>query len=327
MKTYVDLFSGCGGLSLGFDSAGYKNVFSLEYNPEIATTYNKNFPNHNLIVKDITELDRSEILNLVGGTNVDIVIGGPPCQGFSMAGNIGRRFVDDERNYLFKEFVRFVDIIRPKAFLFENVARIERHNNGETLEEILSAFSELGYHCNYKVILSSDYGVPQHRRRLFIIGHMNQFIDFPTPENIKKSVEEAIGDLPILKSGEDSNIPNHTAMKHSDDMLNKMSYITDGGNRKDIPEEIRPKSGDARKYIRYKSSEPSFCITGDMRKVFHYNQNRALSVRELARLQTFPDSFIFHSTSTIVNQQMIGNAVPPLLAFKIADKIGKVLDK
>ena len=132
--------------------------------------------------------------------------------------------------------------------------------------------------------------------------------------------------MPALKSGEEnSSIPNHNAMKHSNQMLEKMSFVKDGGNREEIPEILRPKSGDVRKYIRYKSDAPSVCVTGDMRKIFHYNQNRALTPRELARLQTFPDDFVFYGTSINIQQQ-IGNAVPPLLAKKISLKVKEYLD-
>ena len=146
-------------------------------------------------------------------------------------------------------------------------------------------------------------------------------INFPN-KNIEKykTVKEALESLPILESGKKSNIPNHIAMTHSEQMLSKMGYISDGGNRDEIPKSIRPKSGDVRKYIKYNSEAPSITITGDMRKVFHYSQNRALTVRELARLQSFPDDFIFHSTS-ISQQQQVGNAVPPLMAEAIANTI------
>ena len=149
--------------------------------------------------------------------------------------------------------------------------------------------------------------------------------EFPLENNEFISIEEAIGDLPVLKSGETSNIPNHNAMNHSNQMLKKMKYVKDGGNRFDIPVELRPKSGDARKYIRYNSKKPSVCITGDMRKVFHYNQNRALTNRELARIQTFPDDFTFIGNNGKI-QQAIGNAVPPNLAFELAVKVKEILN-
>lgn len=324
---YIDLFSGAGGMTLGFEQAGFSNVFSVEFDTAFAETYKKNFPKHTLIVQNIKNITEEEIKKLIGNKKIHVIVGGPPCQGFSIAGRIGRSFIEDKRNDLFKEFVRFVSIIKPSAFVLENVAAMERHNKGETINEILEAFSNIGYKLKYKVLNSADYNVPQERRRIFIVGVKGSENHFEYPKKIKNkiSIKEAIGDLPQLSNGEDSKIKNHSAMKHTKQMLNKMSYIKDGGDRFDIPEEIRPKSGDSRKYIKYNSKEPSVCVTGDMRKIFHYNQNRALTARELARLQTFPDSFIFYGTSGNIQQQ-IGNAVPVVLAKAIALQIKELLN-
>lgn len=324
--TYMDLFAGAGGMSLGFDNAGFKNLLAVEFNKDFAETYKKNFPRHNLIVDDIKNVTEQQIYDIIKNKKVDVIIGGPPCQGFSIAGNIGRNFIDDDRNRLFKEFVRFVKIIKPRVFVLENVAAMERHNKGKTIKEIVSSFKEIGYDIKYKVLNAVNYGVPQERRRIFIVGTLGEN-NFEYPQEINKTVtvKDAIDDLPKLENGETSEIPNHTAMKHSAQMLEKMSYVSDGGNRNDIPESLRPKSGDSRKYIRYNSKKPSFCVTGDMRKIFHYSQNRALTCRELARLQTFPDSFVFLGNTGKVQQQ-IGNAVPVLLANKIALQVKEVLD-
>ncbi|MHA1381630.1 MAG: DNA cytosine methyltransferase, partial [Candidatus Helarchaeota archaeon] len=284
---------------------------------------------------------------------IDVVIGGPPCQGFSMAGGKKRNgqtglwtgFVDDPKNHLFKEFVRIVDFIRPKFFVMENVAKM--WENIPIRNEVTDSFKTIGYKkVISKVLDAADYGVPQHRYRVFFIGTLLDVrLSFPraTYGKIKNkkqlqktlfnsdkplkpyvSIKKAIGDLPSLKSGERNSIPNHVAMDHSEQMLEKMFYIKDGGDRSQIPEILRPKSGDPRKYIRYSSNEPSICITGDMRKVFHYEQNRALTVRELARIQTFPDDYVFYGTS-ISQQQQVGNAVPPMLAKVLALQILKYL--
>ena len=327
--TYIDLFSGSGGFSLGFDMAGFSNLFSVEYDKDICPTYRYNFPNHNLLECDITKLSNEEISKLVKDVEVDVVIGGPPCQGFSMAGNIGRRFIDDPRNHLFKEFVRVVALVRPKCFVMENVARLYTRLNGETRMEIIRCFEEIGYRVEARVVCAADYGVPQNRHRVLFIGRKkedsNGVIFFPKKvEGKPKTVKDAIGHYPILKSGESSSIPNHEAMVHSEQMLEKMSYVKDGGGREDIPAEIRPEKGDIRKYIRYDSKQPSICITGDMRKVFHYEQNRALTVRELAAIQTYPDEFIFLGSKS-VQQQMVGNSVPPLLAKSIAEAVKKMI--
>lgn len=329
MPTYIDLFSGSGGFSLGFDWAGFENIFSVEYDAEICETYRHNFPNHNLLECDITKLTDEKILELVAGKKVDVVIGGPPCQGFSMAGNIGRRFADDPRNMLFKEFVRVVALTKPECFVMENVARLYTRLNGATREEIKCCFEELGYKVEARVVCASDYGVAQNRNRVLFIGKKTDDILYPIsfPEKLDTpppTIKDAIDRFPPLQSGESSDIPNHEAMEHSEQMLKKMSYVKDGGTREDIPEEIRPAKGDIRKYIRYDSTKPSICITGDMRKVFHYSQNRALTVRELAAVQSYPDSFVFLG-SKIKQQQMVGNSVPPVLGKAIAEAVKQML--
>lgn len=321
---YIDLFSGAGGFSLGFDNVGFQNVFSIDIEPSFCETYKYNFSNHQLIEKDICELSDDEIKYLKEFKEIDVVIGGPPCQGFSIAGNIGRKFVDDPRNRLFKEFVRVVKVIKPKFFVMENVARLYNHNKGETRKEIIKDFEKIGYKVDCKILNSADYGVPQIRKRVIFIGSLtNQKIEFP-PKEVEKyvSVKEALSKYPKLESGQESSIPNHIAMSHSLQMLDKMSYVSDGGDRNEIPVKIRPKSGDVRKYIKYASDKPSVCVTGDMRKIFHYEQNRALTVRELAKLQSFPDNFIFKG-NRISQQQQVGNSVPP----KMAEAIAKVIIK
>lgn len=323
---YIDLFSGAGGMSLGFDQVGFNNIFSIDIEPRFCETYKTNFPKHNLIQKDISKLSNEEIKSLIGNQIIDVIIGGPPCQGFSMAGNIGRKFIDDYRNQLFREFARVVEIVQPSYFVMENVARLFTHNKGETKKEIIELFKKMNYNVDCKVVNTADFGIPQVRNRVLFIGNrISNNIIFPTKTIDKPiSIKEAIDKLPKLKSGEKSKIPNHISMKHSEQMLEKMKYVSDGGNRNEIPELIRPKSGDVRKYIRYKSTEPAVCVTGDMRKIFHYSQNRALTVRELATLQTFPLDFIFKG-STISQQQQVGNSVPPILAKEIALTIKKMM--
>lgn len=327
MKTtlkYIDLFSGAGGFSLGFDNKGFQNVFSIDIEPSFCKTYKHNFSNHQLIEKDICDLSDSEIKYLKEFDEIDVVIGGPPCQGFSIAGNIGRKFVDDPRNRLFKEFVRVVKVVKPKFFVMENVARLYTHNKGATRNEIIKDFEKLGYKVDCKILNSADYGVPQVRKRVIFIGtSTNLKIEFPQKEvENYVSVKEALSKYPKLQSGEESSIPNHIAMSHSEQMLTKMSYVSDGGDRNEIPVKIRPKSGDVRKYIKYASDKPSVCVTGDMRKIFHYEQNRALTVRELAELQSFPVDFVFKG-NRISQQQQVGNSVPP----KMAEAIAKVIIK
>lgn len=324
--TYIDLFSGAGGLSLGFEQAGFQQLLSVEMEPDYCQTYRANFPHHQLLQKDLTTLTEQDLINCLNGQSVDLVIGGPPCQGFSMAGKIGRTFTDDPRNHLFKEFVRIVKIVRPCFFVMENVARLYTHNSGKTRTEIIQAFQNIGYSVECKVLNAADFGVPQIRSRVIFLGRRDKGkISFPEPFQIShQTVGSAIGHFPKLAAGESNpHVANHEAMNHSAQMLEKMAFVKNGGNRNDIPEPLRPKTGDIRKYIRYDSNKPAVCITGDMRKVFHYEQNRALTVRELAALQSFPDNFVFCGNK-IAQQQQVGNAVPPLLAKAIAESILKM---
>ena len=324
--TYIDLFSGAGGLSLGFEQAGFQQLLSVEMEPDYCQTYRANFPHHQLLQKDLTTLTEQDLINCLNGQSVDFFIGGPPCQGFWMAGKIGRTFTDDPRNHLFKEFVRIVKIVRPCFFVMENVARLYTHNSGKTRTEIIQAFQNIGYSVECKVLNAADFGVPQIRSRVIFLGRRDKGkISFPEPFPIShQTVGSAIGHFPKLAAGESNpHVANHEAMNHSAQMLEKMAFVKNGGNRNDIPEPLRPKTGDIRKYIRYDSSKPAVCITGDMRKVFHYEQNRALTVRELAALQSFPDNFVFCGNK-IAQQQQVGNAVPPLLAKAIAESILKM---
>lgn len=331
MKTHkmfnsIDLFCGAGGLSYGFEQAGFKTLYAVEFNEVYAKSYKLNFPDVDVFCGDIRSISDKDIEEIGKKYSIDIIIGGPPCQGFSLAGNIGRRFLEDDRNRLFLEYFRFVRIIRPRMFVLENVASMITHNHGATIKEIQSIFESIGYNIQYKVLNAVNYSVPQERRRVFIVGICdNSIFKYPNESGRIISIKEAIGDLPRLESGEKSPIPLHNAMKHSAQMLQKMSYVRDGGNREDIPENIRPQTGDIRKYVRYNSQKPAFCVTGDMRKIFHYSQNRALTCRELARLQTFPDDYIFYG-STIEIQQQIGNAVPCNLAKAVASECFRSLN-
>lgn len=323
LLTYIDLFSGAGGLSLGFDQAGFRQLLSIELEPVYCETYRTNFPTHCVLQQDLTTLSEQDLCKVIGNKRVDVVVGGPPCQGFSMAGKIGRTFADDPRNHLFKEFVRVVKTLQPRFFVMENVARLYTHNSGKTRAEIIRHFQEIGYAVECQILNAADFGVPQMRSRVVFIGRKDKGkIIFPQPfQTGYKTVGEAIGHFAKLSAGEShAQTANHEAMSHTSQMLEKMAFIKDGGDRNDIPEHLRPKSGDVRKYIRYNSQKPSVCITGDMRKIFHYEQNRALTVRELAALQSFPDDFVFCGQK-IAQQQQVGNAVPPLLAEAIAKSV------
>ena len=324
--TYVDLFSGAGGASLGFQICGFENIFSIDCDANSCKTYRQNMPHHTLIEDKIENLTKLNIEKIAKNKNVDVIIGGTPCQGFSMAGNIGRQFLDDPRNHLFKEFVRLISILKPKFLVMENVARLYTHNQGNTRQQIIQLLTNLGYDVDCKIVNTHNYAIPQIRRRILIMGNRlgleNKFPKFI--KNNSVNIKNTISSLPRLSSGMVSKIPNHIAMNHSEQMMKKMSFIPDGGDRYDIPKRFRPCSGDVRKYIRYKSDQPSVCVTGDMRKIFHYSQNRALTVRELARIQSFPDNFIFSGPS-ISQQQQVGNAIPPKLAYLIAQTLKQQL--
>lgn len=316
-------------MDLGFIQAGFEICLANDFDESAVETYKYNIGTH-IIKEDIKTLFLNK--NIEKFKNIDAIIGGPPCQGFSMAGNIGRTFKDDERNKLYKEFIRIVQLIKPKLIVMENVARLYTHNKGKTKEEIIQDFFEIGYNVEVKILNSAEYGTPQIRNRVFFIGKrkdINIEIKFPKPiytEKEYKTIKEAIGHLPILSSGENcTSIPNHESMKHGKDMLEKMKYVKDGGGREDIPKKFGEIKGDIRKYIRYDSTKPSICITGDMRKVFHYSQNRALTVRELATLQDFPENFKFLGTKSS-QQQQVGNAVPVKLALSVAKCIKQMLD-
>ena len=323
----LDLFSGAGGFTLGFLKSGaFDILLSIDNNQKLSITYEKNFQNIKHINQDITTFKDEDIQKLQNQYNFEVIIGGPPCQGFSLAGNIGRKELADDRNLLFLSYLKFIEIIKPKIFIMENVATLAKHNKGATLKFILDSFVAIGYKVKFKILNASNYGIAQNRNRIFIVGTINNnTFEFPEEKKEEISIKDVISDLPQLRSGENSNIPNHIAMTHSKQMLEKMGYVKDGGNREQIPADIRPNSGDIRKYIRYDSTKPSITITGDMRKVFHYEQNRALTCRELARIQSFPDNFIFYGNSIDIQQQ-IGNAVPPLLAKQIAIQVKSFLD-
>lgn len=340
----LDLFSGCGGFSFGFEQAGFNVLLGLDFEETAIKTFKLNHPNAKAVCADITQYSANDLLNEVN-SKIDVVIGGPPCQGFSLTGT---RDPNDKRNQLYKYYVNIVKEVKPKAFVIENVIGLATLYNGKVKEEIYKNFKELGYTVTSKVLLASDYGVPQNRRRFFIVGlreDLGEF-EFPEPTHSEKKVscEEAISDLPPLADGlnfglEEQNytkkpssdyqklmrshsavLYNHVATKHTDEVLKVIALVPEGGNHKDLP----PGIGESRKFneawTRYHSKKPSKTIDTGHRNHFHYKWNRIPTVRENARLQSFPDHFIFVGSRTSQNRQ-VGNAVPPLLAKAIAEKL------
>lgn len=343
----IDLFSGVGGLSLGFKNAGFEVVLANEFDEAIANSYSKNHPDTIMINKDITGLDFKKYFSPYKGT-IDIIIGGPPCQGFSQKGS--RKTIHDERNYLFKHFVRAVSMVEPSYFVMENVPNLLTAENGLFIHEIEVLFSKIGYQVEHKILNAYDYGVPQNRRRAIIIGKLGDNPPkYPEPEKGRVSVWDAISDLNYLNSGEGEEISeykieaesayqaklrkessklfNHRSTNHSELVLQRLSLIPANGSRDSLPKKHLTKSIYSGTWSRMKVNKPSVTITTrfdtpSSGQFTHPYLNRAVTVREAARIQSFPDTFIFYGNKTSQMKQ-VGNAVPPILAEKIANVILK----
>lgn len=334
----IDLFCGCGGFSLGFEKAGFNVILGIDVWKDALCTFQHNHSNSQTINADLSVLSPDDTLPLLNGKPIDVIIGGPPCQGFSVA---GKRIVDDIRNKLYKNFVHFVDYFKPKAFVMENVPNILSIGGGVVKESILKDFAELGYTVEYKILTASDYGVPQNRRRAIFVGFLNGHrFDFPTPFNTEKvTSSEALSDLPEHSVSNGDNYPiapvseyqklmrqnseylyNHQTTVHNQKTIDIISLVPDGGNYKDLPPELQ----DTRKvhiaWTRLNSKKPSFTIDTGHRHHFHYHYNRIPTARESARIQSFPDDFIFTCSRTSQLKQ-IGNAVPPLMGQAIAKSL------
>lgn len=334
----IDLFCGCGGLSLGFEKAGFDILLGIDAWEDAITTFNYNHKNSKGICSDLSTLNPKDIESQLNGKSVDVIIGGPPCQGFSVA---GKRIVDDERNKLYKNFVRFVEFFKPKAFMMENVPNILSIGNGIVRDAIVKDFSNLGYKVVYKILTASDYGVPQNRRRTFFVGFKNgNEFTFPLP-TVKQKVtsKEAISDLPdkTVLDGEKypvtpqsnyqklmrknvNGLYNHRVTVHTEQTKRIIAMVPDGGNYKDLPVELQQTRKVHIAWTRLDSSKPSFTIDCGHNHHFHYKYNRVPTVRESARIQSFPDDFIFLGKLGSQLRQ-VGNAVPPLMAEEIAKEI------
>lgn len=340
--TVIDLFAGVGGLSLGFKMAGFNIVLANEYDESIAKAYKFNHPNTKMIIADIKHLPIESTFTCYRG-NVDVIVGGPPCQGFSQKGQ--RKTINDERNFLFRYFVEVVKYIQPRYFVMENVPNLLTAANGFFREEINELFKTLGYSLNMGVLNAADYGVPQNRRRAFIIGKKGTPApNFPKPYNHRVTIWDAISDLAYLSSGEGSEeqdyrfeaqseyqekmrygskrLYNHVATRHSKLALERLSMIPPNSGKEVLPKEHLTKSIYSGTWTRMGKDEVSVTITTrfdtpSSGKFTHPFLNRAITVREAARLQSFPDSFRFLGTKSSQMKQ-VGNAVPPLLAKEIA---------
>lgn len=339
--TVIDLFCGCGGLSLGFERAGFKPVLAIDVWKDALTTYEFNNLEVKTLCADISMLNPLEIKRKYDISEVDVIIGGPPCQGFSIA---GKRIVEDKRNELYKSFVNFVRYFKPRAFVMENVPNILSMGDGIVRDSIIKDFEAIGYNVVYKVLLASDYGVPQNRRRAVFVGLKDGIFSFPLP-TVNKTVcsKDALSDLPedTIEDGEayikpiqsdyqrlmrknSSAIHNHQITDHTDKTIEIISMVPDGGNYKDLPNELKETRRVNIAWTRLNSQKPSFTIDTGHRHHFHYVYNRIPTVRESARLQSFPDDFIFKCSKTSQYKQ-VGNAVPPLMAEVIAINLLKQL--
>ena len=339
-RKVVDLFCGAGGLTLGFEKQNFESVLAIDMWSNAIDTFNNNREKKVGKVKDISEVDEEFIKQYVK-EHVSGVIGGPPCQGFSLA---GRRSEDDERNKLYQEYFKTLSIIKPDFFVIENVTGILSMKNGEVKEDIIKRAKKIGYNVYLNKLVASDYGVPQNRVRVFFVGIKKELdkgnFEFPKKFSYKVTCEEAISDLPSLDNNEDNTkykflpnseyqkymrknsnmVYNHEQTFHTDETRKLISMVPEGGGIKDLPESVR---GD-RKYSsllrRMNSKAQSNTIDTGHRTYFHYKENRILSVREAARIQSFPDDYIF-SGSKVNQYKQVGNAVPPLLAEQVAKSI------
>ena len=335
--TFIDLFSGCGGLSLGFEMAGYKSLLAIDNWQDALDTYKHNNPNVRTLCADLSKINPEDIKREYNIERVSVIIGGPPCQGFSIA---GKRIIDDERNKLYKSFVWFVRCFTPDAFVMENVPNILSIGGGAVKESIIKDFSELGYNITYKVLLASDYGVPQNRRRAVFVGLRKGEYPFPIPTTQTPiTAKEALSDLPehtitdgdsypilpqseyqkFMRKGADT-LYNHQATVHTEQTTRIISMVPDGGNYKDLPEKLQQTRKVHIAWTRLNSKKPSITIDTGHRHHFHYSFNRVPTVRESARIQSFPDSFVFTNSKTSQYKQ-VGNAVPPLMAKAIAEQL------
>jgi DNA (cytosine-5)-methyltransferase 1 len=346
----VDLFSGCGGLSYGFEQASFECVIGVDHDEAALKTFGHNHPHAIPMLLDLSTDDSiKEIEKALGKTKVDLIVGGPPCQGFSLTGT---RNEEDTRNTLFYSMFKLAKRLNPKFIVLENVPGIANLYGGRARAAILEEFEKLDYIAHEKIFHAPDYGVPQIRKRMFFVGVKKGYkFEFPKPTNTPANYvtcEQAIGDLPSCKSSLGSEISeykskaktkyqklmregsselfNHVGTKHTDHVISVIQQVPEGGNHKNLP----PGVGDSRTFneawTRYHSKKPSKTIDTGHRNHFHYKWDRVPTVRENARLQSFPDRFQLLGSKTQQYKQ-VGNAVPPMLGFYLGNSLLKTLDK
>lgn len=336
----IDLFCGCGGLSFGFEKAGFEVAYAIDLWPKAIETYNYNREKKVAECRDIHELTNERLKELNKNNDIVGVIGGPPCQGFS---KVGTRDVNDSRNHLYIEYCRVVEQISPDFFVLENVEGLLNLCKGMFKNDIIDRFGKLGYNVQFQKVCAADYGVPQNRYRVFFVGMKKGAFVFPPKLDYVVTSKDAISDLPPLNlenglqelhsyvtepqnnyqrmmRGNLKEVKNHQITKHTQQTIKIISMVPDGGTIYDLPD----KYWKVRKYRKGFERMPSFkpCHTVDTghRNYFHYKENRIPTARENARLQSFPDDYVFLGTKTDQYKE-IGNAVPPLLAYHIAKSI------
>jgi DNA (cytosine-5)-methyltransferase 1 len=341
----LDLFCGAGGLSYGFESAGFDILLGIDNNQKALETFELNHKGSKSICGDITEITYEEhIKPLLDGKQIDVIIGGPPCQGMSISGP--RKF-DDPRNKLYLSYMRLVNEIQPKAFVIENVPGLVGLFGGQIKDSVIEKFTEMGYQIEYKILCSSDYGVPQSRKRVVFVGRKTGKFEYPEINPNVVTCSMALSDLPPLEDelGEEvseyplppqnpyqklmrersDKVLNHVAACHSEKVKTIIALVPDGGNYKDLPDEYRNTRNFHVAWTRFASNKPAPTIDTGHRHHFHYKYNRVPTVSECARLQSFPDDFKFLGNKTQQFRQ-VGNAVPPLMAQAIAEQVKKMLE-
>ena len=355
MKNFkiLDLFCGAGGFSAGLDSLDiFETVIGLDFNKDALSTFDYNFPNATGIYGDITNKDiRSKVVTLAKQKGVNMIIGGPPCQGFSSKGkNLG---MDDPRNFLFREYLSFVAELKPDIFIIENVKNLLTAVDGFFIKQIESEIKRIGYELDYGVLNASNFGVPQSRQRAIIVGSKIGKIKLPKQTESKlTTVKDAIGDLAYLESGQgvfetiytttatstyqklmrknSTQLVNHIATNHKAIALEKLAMIPPGGSKADLPIDLHGKQQFKTTWGRLKWNELSPTIdtrfdTPSNGTNSHPELHRAITPREAARLQSFPDDFVFLGKKTEITKQ-IGNAVPPLMARAIGESINEQIE-
>lgn len=345
----LDLFCGCGGISEGFSLAGYEIIGGIDFNEDATKTFKHNFPSAEVLNIDISSISNEDIKKTF--KNVKVIVGGPPCQGFSSA-NRWQKEREDPRNKLFFQYLRFVEVLQPKVVLIENVRGLLTRDNGYAKERIETLLSEMGYTVQMRVLCASDFGVPQNRNRAIIVGiRGDKVFSFDGIKTLPKTtVDDAIGEIYAFEKmapGQmvfqeepstdyrkylrrpDNRLPDHEVVYPAEIVQKRISYVPQGGNWRDVPEHLWKTNRTNRHssaYKRLKQDDQSCTIdTGNAHSnYFHPLFNRIPSIRESARLQSFPDSFEFIGTRGSKYKQ-VGNAVPPLLAKAIALEIKKYL--